>query len=52
MLALAGQPSLLGYDAFMVYWVQGAGKSMYGKTSVSPFGFFCLAGILEFGFGV
>ena len=24
LLALAGQPSLHGYDAFMVYWVQGA----------------------------
>ena len=39
--ALAGQPSLHGYDAFMVYWVQGAlrrhRRQKYGKTSFSPF---------------
>ena len=41
MLASAGQPSLRGYDAFMVYWVQGAlrrhCRQKYGKTYFSPF---------------
>ena len=55
MLASAGQPSLHGYDAFMVYWVQGAlrrhRRVKYGKTSFSPFCvFFCLVGILGYGF--
>ena len=41
LLALAGQPSLHGYDALMVYWVQRAlrrhRRQKYGKTSFSPF---------------
>ena len=40
MLALAGQPSLHGYDACMVYWTQGAHRricrQIYGETSLSP----------------
>ena len=39
MLAL-GRPSLHGYDACMVYWVQGASRrncrQKYGETSFSP----------------
>ena len=45
MLALAGQPSLHGSDACMVYWNKGAlrrnCRQKYGKTQ----GFFCLVGI-------
>ena len=40
MLALAGQPSLHGNDACMVYWTKGAlrrnRRPRYGKTSFSP----------------
>ena len=40
MLALVGRPSLQGYDACMVYWVQGASRrdcrQKHGKTSFSP----------------
>ena len=55
LLALAGQPSLHGYDAFMVYWVQGAlrrhRRLKYGKTFFFLYGFFCSVGILGYGFG-
>ena len=44
MLASVGQPSLHGYDAFMVHWVQIALRrhrtQKYCKTSFSPFGVF------------
>ena len=47
MLAIAGQPSLHGYDACMVYWTKGAlrrnRRQKYGKTSFSPFWFFLLS---------
>ena len=40
MLASAGQPSLHGYDACMVYWTHGAHRRIcrqkYGETSFSP----------------
>ena len=40
MLALAGQPSLHGYDACVVHWNKGAllrnRRQKYGKTSFSP----------------
>ena len=40
MLASAGQPSLHGYDACMVYWVKGALRRIcrqeYRTTSFSP----------------
>ena len=40
MLAFAGQPSLHGSDACMVYWTQGAHRRIcrqkYGETSFSP----------------
>ena len=44
MLASAGQPSLHGYDACMIYWVKGALRrscgQKYCKTSFfSFFGF-------------
>ena len=51
MLALVGRPSLHGYDACMVYSVNGALRrncrlKQY-ETSFSPFiGFFCLVEIL------
>ena len=55
--ALVGQPSLHGYDAFIVYWVQRAlrrhRRQKYGKTSFfSLLVFFCLVGILGYDFGV
>ena len=41
MLASAGQPSLHGYDACMVYWTKGAlwrnCRQKQRKTSFSPF---------------
>ena len=41
MPAFAGQPSLHGYDAYVIYWTKGAlrGNRMqkYCKTSFSPF---------------
>ena len=41
MLASAGQPSLHGYDACMVYWTEGTLRRIYmheyGETSFSPF---------------
>ena len=46
MQAFAGQPSLHGYDACMIYWAKGEhyGK-IAGKSIVRPlfllFGFFC-----------
>ena len=50
MLALAGQPSLHGYDACMVYWTKGAlrrnCRQKYGETSFLLYRFFCLVGIL------
>ena len=56
MLTLAGLPCLHGYDACMVYWIREAPRRIcrqkYGKTSFSPFWFFCLLGILEKGLGV
>ena len=40
LLASAGQPSLHGYDACMVYWTKGAlrrnCRQKYGETSFSP----------------
>ena len=40
MLASVGQPSLHGYDACMVYWVQGASqrncRQKQGETSFAP----------------
>ena len=55
MPASAGQPSLHGYDAYLVYWTKGAHRRIcrqkYGETSFLFFGFFCLVGILEKGFG-
>ena len=54
MLALAGQPSLHGHDAWMVYWTKGEGGGeggghfgeIAGKNKIRPlfllFGFFCL----------
>ena len=40
MQASAGQPSLQGYDACIVYWTEGALRRIcrqkYGKTSFSP----------------
>ena len=40
MLASAGQPSLLGYDACLVYWVKGAFRRICRqknrRTSFSP----------------
>ena len=40
MLASAGQPSLLGYDASMVYWTKGALRRICRQkqceTSFSP----------------
>ena len=45
MLAFAGQPSLHGYNACMVYWTQGHFGEIAGKNKVRPvfllFGFFC-----------
>ena len=42
--SLTGRPSLLGYDAFMVYWVKGAlrrnCRQKQYKTSFFFFGFF------------
>ena len=47
MLALAGQPSLHGYNACMVYWTQGAlrrnCRQKQNKTSFSPFWVFLLS---------
>ena len=47
VLALAGQPSLHGYDACMIYWAKGALRrncgQKYGKTSFSPFLVFLLS---------
>ena len=55
--ALAGQPSLLSYDASMVYWAQEALRRICRQkqceTSFAPFfGFFCLVGILRLGSGI
>ena len=45
MLALAGQPSLHGYDACVVYWVKGAfrrnRRQKYGETTF--FSFLCFS---------
>ena len=51
MLASAGQPSLHGYNACMVYWTKGAlwrnCRLKQRETSFSPcWVFFCLVGIL------
>ena len=50
MLALAGQPSLHGYYACMVYWNKGHLGELAGKNKIRPlfllFGFFCLVEIL------
>ena len=47
VLALAGQPSLHGYDACMIYWTKGAvlgnRRQKYCKTSFSPFWVFLLS---------
>ena len=47
MLALAGQPSLHGYDACMVFWTKGAlrrnCRQIQSKTSFSPFWVFLLS---------
>ena len=47
MLALAGQPSLHGYDACMVFWTKGAlrrnCRQIQSKTSFSPYWFFLLS---------
>ena len=56
MLALAGQPSLHGYCAYLVYWAEGSLWRNCGQkqceTSFSLQGFFCLVEILGFAFGV
>ena len=56
MLALAGQPSLHGYNACMVYWVKRAlwrdCRQRGCETSFSPKWFFCLVGIQGYGSGV
>ena len=46
MLALAGQPSLHGYDACMAFWTKGAlrrncGQNLCKTSFFSFFGFFC-----------
>ena len=50
MLASAGQPSLHGYYACMVYWTKGHIRELAGKSMVRPLfllpGFFCLVEIL------
>ena len=56
VLALAGQPSLHGYDACMIYWTKAAlrrnRRQKYGETSFSPFLVFLLrVGILGYVFG-
>ena len=47
LLALAGQPSLHGYDACMIYWAKGAlrrnRRQKYCKASFSPFRVFLLS---------
>ena len=47
MLALAGRPSLHGYDACVDCWNEGAlrrnGRQKHGKTSFSPFWVFLLS---------
>ena len=44
MQALAGQPSLHGYDACMVYWdnwaIRRNCREKHGETSFSPFSVF------------
>ena len=51
MLALVGQPSLHGYDAYMVFWDNGAlRRNCRLQKNVRPLflllGFFCLVGTL------
>ena len=46
LLALAGQPSLLGYDAFVVYRVQGAFRRICRQNIVKPL--FLLLGFFLF----
>ena len=36
MLALAGQPSLHGYDACMVFWTKGALRKIAVKNNMGP----------------
>ena len=47
MPALAGQPSLHGYDACMVYWTKGAlrrnCRQKHGETSFSPLRVFLIS---------
>ena len=56
MLASAGQPSLHGYDACMVYWSKGAlrrcCRQRQNKTFFLLYLFFCLVRILGNGIGV
>ena len=56
MLASVGRPSLQSCDACMVYWAQGASLRNCRKNKVRPFflllRFFCLVGLLGYGFGV
>ena len=54
MLAFAGQPSLHGYYACMVYWTNGAlwriCRQKYGETSFCPYRVFLFSRISRFRF--